>query len=308
MAPVEFGLEQYHNEMNLQPSRKQLTKFLESQGYKLGPTVGEGSYSRVKSGIKICPDGTIARVACKVINKRKASQDFINRFLPREIEIIRNLEHPNLLGVYDVFESPDQVFIFTNYCERGDLLDYIKRKGALPNEKAKRFFSMLVSAIHYLHSQDISHRDVKCENIFITANEHIMLGDFGFARSCRDPATGSRILSDTFCGSAAYAAPEILQGTPYNPKMYDVWSLGCVLYIMLTGVMPFDDSNITLMLQTQQQKRFPIHQFNLRISAIQLINRMLEPDVTRRATINQVSQSLWLNEQINPMLYTRVPY
>lgn len=112
-------------------------------------------------------------------------------------------------------------------------------------------YRQVVSAVEYLHEMHVAHRDLKCENIFITWNDTIKLGDFGFARSCLDPKTGASVLSNTFCGSAAYAAPEILQGVAYDPKMFDIWALGCVLYIMLTASMPFDDTNIKKMIKSQ---------------------------------------------------------
>uniref|UniRef100_A0A1B6KVV7 Protein kinase domain-containing protein n=1 Tax=Graphocephala atropunctata TaxID=36148 RepID=A0A1B6KVV7_9HEMI len=269
---------------------------LQRNGYKLGRTIGEGSYCKVRVAVKFFGNGHGLKLACKLISKKRASVDYVTRFLPREISIIRNLQHPNISQVYDILESQDHVFIFMNLCERGDLLEYIKRRGALVEFKARVFFRQLVSAILYLHSQDISHRDLKCENIFITANDDVVLGDFGFARRCRDPYTQKRILSETFCGSAAYAAPEILQGVAYNPKMYDVWSQGCILYIMLTGSMPFDDTNVLEMLRLQLARQFETRRFNLRASAEKLIFHMLEPDVTRRATATQIAQSQWLRE------------
>ncbi|GFY40287.1 hypothetical protein TNIN_311601 [Trichonephila inaurata madagascariensis] len=122
----------------------------------------------------------------------------------------------------------------------------------------------MVNALKYLHGLNIAHRDLKCENIMIDDNHNIKLIDFGFCRSTVD-AFGRRKLSETFCGSTAYAAPEVLQGLAYNPMMYDVWSLGCVLYIMTTGMMPFDDSHIRKMV-TNQLKRHIKFPSNFQIS------------------------------------------
>ncbi|CAB0008643.1 unnamed protein product [Nesidiocoris tenuis] len=113
----------------------------------------------------------------------------------------------------------------------------------------------LVDAVGYLHTREIAHRDLKCENIMLSDKDTIKIADFGFARWCCDLVTRKRVLSDTFCGSAAYAAPEILQGIKYNPKMYDVWSLGCILFIMICGTMPFDDKDIKKMMKIQTLRR-----------------------------------------------------
>lgn len=100
-----------------------------------------------------------------------------------------------------------------DYCRHGDLLEYIKYFGCFPEGKAKHYFMQIVEAVNYLHDIDIAHRDLKCENIFLLANNRVKLGDFGFARTCTD-RLGKKVFSDTFCGSAAYAAPEILKVTP----------------------------------------------------------------------------------------------
>ncbi|XP_013790621.1 testis-specific serine/threonine-protein kinase 2-like [Limulus polyphemus] len=112
-----------------------------------------------------------------------------------------------------------------------------------------------------------------------------------------DPTTGKRVLSETYCGSAAYAAPEVLQGISYNPKMYDVWSLGCILFIMITGTMPFDDSSVKKMIQVQLQRRLRIPSgvaCTVTKGCEELIRHILEPDVTRRATVDQVLRHPWL--------------
>uniref|UniRef100_A0A1B6C4E2 Protein kinase domain-containing protein n=1 Tax=Clastoptera arizonana TaxID=38151 RepID=A0A1B6C4E2_9HEMI len=275
--------------------------YLQSRGYKLGKSIGEGSYCKVKTATKTYSNGVTKKIACKMIDKRKASNEFVNKFLPRELSIVKNIKHPNIVSVSDIIDSHDYVYLFMDICEKGDLLDYIRNKGALSEAKAKVFFRQIVSAIYYLHTLDISHRDLKCENILLASKDCVKLGDFGFARCCRDAGTQRRILSETFCGSAAYAAPEILKGTPYNPKMYDVWSLGCILFIMLTGAMPFDDSNIQEMLKVQTGKILPFPpKYSISKSAKDLIMHMLEPDITKRATISQISQSNWLKEIPKP--------
>lgn len=116
------------------------TRFLHHRGYRLGKSIGEGSYCKVKTAIKLFENGLTKKVACKVIDKKKASNDFILKFLPRELSIIRNLKHPNIVGVMDIIDTDEVVYIFMNICERGDLLEYIRSKGPLPEYKAKMFF------------------------------------------------------------------------------------------------------------------------------------------------------------------------
>jgi len=271
--------------------------YLKTQGYTLSRTLGEGSYAKVKMAEYATPDGRKERYACKVIDKRKSPKDFIHKFMPRELDIIRKLDHESVIKVKSVFEFDSRVFIFMDWAENGDLLSYIKRNGPQKNLDAKRIFSDLCSGIAYCHSIDVVHRDMKCENLLITKENRVKIADFGFARYCTDPTTGRRVLSRTYCGSAAYAAPEILKGNPYNPKMYDVWSMGCVLFIIVCASMPFDDNNMRKMLKAQVEKKihFPTR-VRGQISELckKLILRMLEVDITRRATVDQCLRSEWL--------------
>ena len=111
-----------------------------------------------------------------------------------------------------------------------------------------------------------------------------------------DPETNKRILSHTYCGSAAYAAPEILQGIPYNPKLYDIWSLGCILFIMICGSMPYDDSDVEKMIRTQLECsiKFPLKSSQIDPLVKDLIRQMLEPDAMHRANIDKVLKHSWL--------------
>ncbi|XP_014256403.1 testis-specific serine/threonine-protein kinase 3-like [Cimex lectularius] len=278
-----------------------INAILNKRGFKLGKTIGEGSYCKVRVAFRATELGYTQRLACKVINKKRASRDFVTKFLPREVSIVKTIRHPNIVTVYNVFELEDQVYMFMDFCERGDLLDHIRNKGSFTETRAKHFFRQIVNAVEYLHARDIAHRDLKCENVLLSSRDQVKIADFGFSRWCRDLTTNKRILSDTFCGSAAYAAPEILQGIKYNPKMYDVWSMGCILYIMLCATMPFDDTNVKQMLkiQTMRKLTFPTKCI-LSGRARRLILHILEPDVTRRATINQIAGSQWLSAACTP--------
>ncbi|CAF1134929.1 unnamed protein product [Didymodactylos carnosus] len=269
-------------------------------GYQIdniGDPLGTGSYARVKKCIRTSDDMIFA---VKIIDRKAAVADFVQKFLPRELDIIRTLDHPNIVKTHDIYESSNLTYIVMEYAQGGDLLDYINKMGRLKEHVAKRMFGELCEAIQYIHSRDICHRDLKCENLLLDKYERIKLADFGFSRFCYDKYH-KKTLSRTFCGSAAYAAPEILRGQEYNPKLYDIWSMGCILYIMIYGTMPYDDSDIKKMVQAQQQGiRFDkddknrLGELNKYVEVNGLISAMLQIDVTIRLNIELVRRHSWL--------------
>ena len=227
---------------------------LAAYGYVLGDSLGKGSYAVVKVAFS---KKLKRQVAIKIIIKKKAPQDYITKFLPREIAVMKQLDHPNIIGLYEAIETSSRIFLVMDMADGGDLLDYIKTNGAVAENEARRFFQQLVDASEYLHNLDVVHRDLKCENILLDRNKNILLSDFGFART--QPIqydTRTRKLSLTFCGSYAYAPPEILRGIAYDGTRSDVWSLGVVLFTMLCAKLPFDDSNLKLLLEQVRGQRF----------------------------------------------------
>ncbi|KAF5278786.1 hypothetical protein FQR65_LT15514 [Abscondita terminalis] len=216
------------------------------------------------------------------------------------MSILSAIDHPNIVPVSNIIDINDVLYIFMDYCKNGDLLEYIRKHGPLNQIKTKKYFRQIVDAVQYLHNCNIAHRDLKCENILLTQDDKVKLGDFGFARNCTDKLTGKKTFSTTYCGSAAYAAPEILQGIPYDPKMYDIWSIGCILFIMLSAAMPFDDSNIKKMLKSQLEKTAYLTTICFwrakSPNLIELFSNILEPDASRRYTINDVANCKWLKE------------
>jgi len=271
-------------------------KALEERGYYIGKKVGQGSYAIVHAA-DFC-DGTDRRMrlACKIFDKEKAPRDFLDKFFPRELEILTKIENPHIIEVHSILQRGPRVFIFMRFADNGDLLDFVKRNGAVPEAQCQLWFRQMTSGLHYLHSKHIAHRDLKCENILLSRRFNVKLADFGFARFCID-GDGRRVLSHTYCGSAAYAAPEVVSGTPYNPKLADVWSLGIILFIMLNASMPFDDSNLRKLLKDQLNRNW-VFRSRVRESvssmAKAIVRHILEPDVTQRLTLERVMALEWL--------------
>lgn len=233
---------------------------LMSKGYRLIKKLGEGSYAKVylavlKEEEAKSTDLKRCQLACKIIDTTKAPKDFTRKFLPRELEILVKLNHPHIIHIHSIFQRRNKYYIFMRCAENGDLLEFILRKGAISEPQSRVWLRQLSLALQYLHDLEIAHRDMKCENALITANYNVKLADFGFARYVVDPY-GKRVTSDTYCGSLSYAAPEILRGMPYHPKVADLWSLGVILFIMLNKAMPFDDANMKRMYEQQTNRKW----------------------------------------------------
>lgn len=172
---------------------------IESRGFKLelGKCIGKGSFSKVYSA-SYHQSGKTTVLACKVIRKSEATEVFLNKFLPREIEILPKINHADIVGIHSLFTSSSHVWIFMRLCENGNLLDFISKTGVLPENRGKLWFSQMAAAVDYLHNDlSVAHRDLKCENILITSNMNCKLSDFGFSRCV--PKNGFK--SQTNCGS-----------------------------------------------------------------------------------------------------------
>lgn len=221
----------------------------------------------------------------------RVSSEFIQRFLPRELQIVRTLDHKNIIQVYEMLESADgKIYLVMELAEGGDVFDCVLNGGPLPESRTKALFCQMVEAIRYCHGCGVAHRDLKCENALLQGC-NLKLTDFGFAKVL---PKSRRELSQTFCGSTAYAAPEVLQGIPHDSKKGDVWSLGVVLYVMLCASLPFDDTDIPKMLWQQQKGvSFPTH-LGISAECQDLLKQLLEPDMILRPSIEEVSWHPWL--------------
>ncbi|KAK5130857.1 hypothetical protein LTR08_001629 [Meristemomyces frigidus] len=309
-----------------QPSHRKEVKFGE---YILGQTLGEGEFGKVKMGWK--KDSTV-QVAIKLIRKESLAGNTTR--LPkiyREIAILRELQHPNIVRLHEFVETERHMGIILEYASGGELFDYILNHRYLKDPSARRLFAQLVSGVGYLHRKGIVHRDLKLENLLLDRNKNIIITDFGFAntfnahdelgevreRRITDKEFVKREgldvvgpdnhrrgdLMQTSCGSPCYAAPELVVSDGlYTGRKVDVWSCGVILYAMLAGYLPFDDDpanpegdNINLLYKyiVSTPLTFPEY---VTPHARDLLKRILVPDPRRRADLFEVARHSWLSE------------
>ncbi|XP_054168071.1 testis-specific serine/threonine-protein kinase 3-like [Oppia nitens] len=264
---------------------------LNQKGYTIGKQLNSGTFS------KVCKANKDKKpMAVKIIDLTNTSTDYKNKFLPRELYVTKKLSHPFIIQVYDIYYIAKRVYVFMELAEGGDILDLVK-KGGIIETKAKSLYKGLAEAMKYIHTLGIAHRDIKTENCLLIDKMKSVakICDFGFSRACFDHNTGERQLSETYCGSVAYAAPEILKVRPYNPMISDVWSMGVVLFVMTNRRMPFNDENPKLMLSSQLEKKYLLSD-SLSDDCKELIRRHLDPNTATRITMKDVVNHNWFKQ------------
>ena len=264
---------------------------LKQRGYEIVSVLGEGSFSVVKSAKWSKPgESKEVHVALKIINRSTAPESFIEKFWPREEMVLSSVEHDNIVKMHEIFSEGSKIFICLELAPRGDLLQYLQLKGALTESESHNIFMQIFAAIEYLHGKDIAHRDLKCENVLLSGKNMVKLTDFGFATITSKKGH----FSETFCGSAAYAPPEVLQGIPYKPIIHDIWSLGVILFIMACNAMPFRDSHIKKLVQDQQAANldFP-NESELSSHFRDLVSLILCYEPENRYTLAQIKKHDW---------------
>jgi len=236
------------------------------------------------------------KVAVKILNKAKIKQLGMEEKVQREINILHLCTHPHIIRLYEVIDTPTDIFLVNEYVSGGELFDYIVSKGRLSADEARNFFHQIISGVEYCHFQKIVHRDLKPENLLLDANDNIKIADFGLSNLMRD---GDFLR--TSCGSPNYAAPEVISGHLYAGPEVDVWSCGVILYALLCGSLPFDDESIPNLFKKIKSGMYslPTHLSQL---AKNLIPRMLEVDPMKRITIPEIRLHPWFQHKLPPYL------
>ena len=275
-----------------EPKEKQVGDYL------LNEELGSGGFGKVVLGIHI-PTGE--KVAIKIMDKEQILSDEMNKVrVLNEISILKKVRHNNIVKLYEVMETPQKIYLVMEYCDSGEMFDYIVSKKHLTENQACIFFQEIIDALSYLHSQNIVHRDVKPENILLQTFGNTLtckLIDFGISRTY----TLDKLIS-TPCGTASYAPPEMHRGEEYYGLLSDVWSAGVLLYAMAFGYLPFceedEDTNIDNIINGNYEipeEASP--------ELEDLIKHIMDIDPLTRYDLDQIKKHPWYNLVQPPKCY-----
>jgi len=249
--------------------------------YNIIKVIGRGNFSIVKLAEHKL---TKEKVAIKIMKKSQIiNQDDLIR-IDREIQMLKSLNHENVIKIYNIFEDSKRFYIIMEHCDNGELFDRIVEKKRLSEEESAIFYYQLINGLEYIHKKNIIHRDLKPENLLLSKDDILKIIDFGLSNYSRYD-----ILLDTPCGSPCYASPEMVNGQRYNGFLTDIWSTGIILYAMICGYLPFEDNNDGKLFEKIFfcQIHYPNHIGEL---PLDLLKKIIVSDPCKRITLEQIKQ------------------
>ena len=279
----------YNNKMNYEHDafkRKYIGQFV------LGKKLGQGTFGIVVLGTHQI---TGEKVAVKILDKDRILQEADKTRIEREIKILKNMRHNNIVHLFDVKETPSSLYIIMEYICGKELFDYIIDKKYLSELETCNFYQQIISGIEYLGKIKVAHRDLKPENLLLDEQKNIKIVDFGLSN-----IYPKNELLITACGSPCYAAPEMINGEPYIGLRVDIWSSGIVLFAMLCGYLPFEDEDNEALYKKITAGKFktPKH---LSDCCKDFLYKILNVNPNQRYTIEQIKNHPWFNI-INPKI------
>ena len=270
------------------PIKKPNLKKDSSYEYKIGnyliqQTLGQGTFGKVKLGIYL---PTQEKVAIKVLEKERMTDKDDKIRVKREFDMLSKFNHPNVILVTEIFESIDSYYSVMEYCEGGELFNYIVDKKRLSENETSFFYFQIINGLEYIHSLGIVHRDLKPENLLLTKEHLLKIIDFGLSNYFVD---GQETLLSTPCGSPCYASPEMVSGKKYNGIKIDIWATGIILFAMLCGYLPFEDKDNEVLFDKILECKIDFPEF-LSDESIDLIKKILVVDPEERIDINDIKK------------------
>ncbi|CAI5456066.1 unnamed protein product [Caenorhabditis angaria] len=255
--------------------------------YDVGRVIGRGNFATVRIGRHRIAK---TKVAIKSIDVSKLDKENLVK-IEREVQILKTIDHPHIVKTYEIMRHDRMIYIVTEYCSGGELYDTLIEKGRVPENQARKWFAQTASALQYLHSRGIVHRDLKAENILLGKDSEIKLIDFGFS-NFQEPDN----LLNTWCGSPPYAAPELLLGKSYDGMKADIWSMGVLLYILVTGGFPFPSDSVNKLKRSVLSGQVKIPYW-VSVECADFIRKMLVLNPAKRYNIQNVLQHRWMSGQ-----------
>jgi len=253
--------------------------------YSLGKNIGKGTFGKVVLGVHTI---TGQNVAIKILEKEKIVDIADVHRVDREISILKLVKHPNIIHLYEIIETKQQLYMITEYAEGGELFEYIVKRKRLKENEARIFFEQIISGVSYLHKLNIVHRDLKPENLLLDYQNNIKIVDFGLSNKYEEGQ-----LLQTACGSPCYAAPEMIAGKKYHGSTVDVWSCGVVLFAMVCGYLPFEDANTAILYKKILHGDFTVPSW-VSSDCKELIKSILRTDPKSRFTIDDIRKHKWM--------------
>lgn len=259
--------------------------------YILSKTIGEGTFGKVKLGTHIL---TGEKVAIKVLEKERIVDIADVERVAREIHILKLIRHPHIIQLYEIIETPRQLYLIMEYASGGELFDYIVAHTRVKENEACRFFHQILAGVEKIHEYLVVHRDLKPENLLLDDGNFIKIVDFGLSNTYPEGA-----LLKTACGSPCYAAPEMVAGKHYIPSLCDIWSCGVILFALTCGFLPFEDQNTANLYKKILKGDYQEPDF-LSPEAKDLIRGMLTTDPEQRVRIGTGSEPIGMTIRSHP--------
>jgi 5'-AMP-activated protein kinase catalytic alpha subunit len=259
--------------------------------YTLGRPLGSGSFGKVR--LAVDEDGN--SFAMKIISLKMIKAKKLSTQVKREIAVMKLLKHKHIVQLIEVLKSDTDLYLVMELVQSGELFDLIVTKSKLDEDEARHYFAQIVDAIAFCHSQNIAHRDIKAENILLSDTGDVKVADFGLSNMW----DGKEIFQ-TVCGTEGYASPQVLKGLGYDGPPADVWSCGVLLYTMLVGYMPYEETSIAQLLKKIKSGVYekPEH---LSHQALDLIEHILVFDPAKRFTVKDIVEHPWMKNEAVPV-------
>ncbi|XP_051135360.1 CBL-interacting protein kinase 5-like [Andrographis paniculata] len=263
------------------------------QKYEVGKLIGQGSFAKVHHARDV---KTGRSVAIKIIDKEKIEKVGLMDQIKREISVMRLVQHPNVVQLYEVMASKSKIYFAMEYVRGGELFNKVA-KGRLKEDAARRYFQQLIAAVDYCHSRGVYHRDLKPENLLLDESGNLKVSDFGLSAIVESKRHDG--LLHTTCGTPAYVAPEVINNRGYDGEKADIWSCGVILYVLLAGFLPFQDPNLMEMYRKICRGDFKCPQW-FPPEVRKLLSRILDPNSSSRITVAKLMANPWFKKGFRP--------